>query len=474
MRGVIVTAVVATVFSFASPDGQQEEACTLEILTTPGQRTQSSTTPEGGTKYDVGGGVEATCGTKWLRADSASYLPDRGVLYLIGNMKYTDVGRELDAERATYYEREGWVHCQGNVRLSDAGGRSILSGPMLDFFPANALVPMDRIFAYQRPHLTFYADTTAGPDSQPFDVDADRMHIYGDSLIATAGDVVAIRGELTARSDSMNLDMGQEELWLLGEAPFVTASDMVLEGDTILVKMEQRKVREIHAWPNGSTIASDLRLMAPAIRLFVDDEDVSRAVASAGDPERTGAVDSAGRAPWAFALASSYTLTADSIDIQRPGGELERVIAIDRARATTQTPVGPGPELLGNDWLEGDTITAYFTAEPSAEPDKPKAELDRLVAVSIVTGKARALYHLVQQGDADGASGTPAPNYVIGRIITLWLEEGRVKEAEVIGPALGIYLEPIPTRPDTTLALPDSLATEVNDTSAVPEPGTRR
>ena len=208
MRGVIVTAVVATAFSFGSPDSQQEETCTLDIMTTPGQRTQSSTTPEGGTKFDVGGGVEATCGTKWLRADSASYIPDRGVLYLIGNMKYTDVGRELNADRATYYEREGWVHCEGNVVLTDAGGRSTLSGPLLDFFPANAFVPMDRIFADQRPHLTFYADTMPGPDSAPFDVDADRMHIYGDSLIATAGEVVAIRGDLTAHSDSMDLAMG--------------------------------------------------------------------------------------------------------------------------------------------------------------------------------------------------------------------------------------------------------------------------
>jgi hypothetical protein len=208
--------------------------------------------------------------------------------------------------------------------------------------------------------------------------------------------------------------------------------------------------------------------------LFVEGEDVTRAVASAGDPERTGAVDSAGRVPWAFAISADYTLTADSIDIQRPGGRLEQLIAIESARATTLTPVGPGSDLIGNDWLEGDTITAYFRSSQSTEPDAQEPELDRLVAVALVPNQSRALYHLIQQGGEEGTSGIPAPNYVIGRIITLWFEESQVKEAEVVGPALGIYLEPMPAGPDTTIAIPDSLATEVADTSGVSRVGAGR
>ncbi len=471
MRGLIVTALVATSLSFGAPAGQQVESCDLDILQTPGQRTRSSPTPEGGTRFDVGGGVEATCGTMWMRGDSASFFSDGEVLYVIGNVKYTDVGRELVAERATYYKREGWVHCEGNVVLTDEGGRSTLSGPMLDFFPANALVPMDRIYAEQRPHLTFYTDTTGGADSMPFDVDADRMHIYGDSLIAAAGEAVAVRGDLTATSDSMDLDMGNEELWLLGDAPVVSASDMVLEGDSILVLLEQQQIREIQAWPNGSAVGSDLRLMAPLVQLFVEEGDMSRAVASAGDAERTGAVDSAGRAPWAFAMSAEYTLTADSIDIQRPGGRLERVVAVERARATTASPVGPGADLLGNDWLEGDTITAHFDTAGSLESAARDPAMNRLVAASVAPAQSRSLYHIVQQNTPESAPSAPAPNYVIGRIITLWLEEGEVREAEVVGPALGVYLEPLPVGPDTTLASPDSLASEVADTTAITRRG---
>ncbi|KPK57201.1 MAG: hypothetical protein AMS21_11760 [Gemmatimonas sp. SG8_38_2] len=467
MRGTLAIALFLTVTAFALASDQQEESCPLEIIQTPGQHTVRTPLPEGGNRIDVGGGVEATCGTKWLRADSASYFSERGVLYLIGNFRYTDEGRQLDADRATYYEREGWVHCEGNVRLTDQEGRSTLSGPALDYYPASQVVPMDRMFAPDRPHLTFYADDPTGSEATPFDVDADRMHIYGDSLIATAGNVVAIRGTMTANSDSMDLDMGRDALWLLGGPPVVNASNMVLEGDSILVQMEQRQVREIHAWPNGFAHGSDMQLSAPALRLFVEGNEVSRAVASAGDPERTGAVDSAGRDPWAMSRSQHYALVADSIDIRRPAGRIELVVAVDRARATTLLPITAGESLLGNDWLEGDTVTGYFTAADSGVLEGQEAQLSRLVAAGVTAGDARALYHLRDEGGEGDVTGHPAANYVIGRVITLFLQEGDVKEAQVVGPSTGVYLEPLPPRPDTTIAIPDSLFDAVDDTGSV-------
>ena len=462
MRGFLAIGVFAAAVAFAVPGRQDPEGCRLEIVQTPGRHTIKTPLPDGGNRIDMGGGVEATCGTKWLRADSASYYPDRGLLYLLGDVKYTDEGRQLDAERATYYEREGWVRSEGNVRLTDAEGRSTLTGPLLDYFPAGEGRPMDRIFAPSRPHLTFYADTAA-----PFDMDADRMHIYGDSLIAAAGSVVTLRGELTTSSDSLDLDMGRDELWLLGK-PVLTAGDMVLKGDSILVLMEQRRVRELRAWPNGSARGPGIELAAPALRLFVEGDEIGRAVASAGDPERTGAVDSAGRDPWAESGSRDYSLTADSIVILRPGGRLEQVIAVDRARATTLEPVAPGDSLLGNDWLEGDTITGYFTPPDSLTAGGQEAVLNRLVAA----GDARALYRLREQAQGQ-ATNHPPVNYVIGRVITLWLEEGEVKEAQVIGPATGIYLEPLPPRADTDVAVPDTLKDAVTDTGPLSPTGPR-
>ncbi len=286
------------------------------------------------------------------------------------------------------------------------------------------------------------------------------MHIYGDSLIAGAGRVVAVRTDLEAYGDSMDLNVASGRLWLLGD-PRVDANEMTLRGDSILMLMEDQQVREVQAWPHASATGQELSLTAPLLRLFVEEENISRTVAAAGDPERTGAVDSAGREPWASSESTNYRLRADSIDIRRPGGVMDRVIAIRRARATARQPRIPGDTLLGTDWMVGDTITGFFAAADSAQAGGDP-QLERLEA----SGDARALYHMRQE-EAD-TTGRLAINYVIGRSITLWLEAGEVQEARVVGPALGLYNEPAPlaTDGDSTAVPADSAGGAPPDTAA--------
>lgn len=458
MHRVLSIGLLATAAALALPQAQERRSCDWEIrATTPGAVGHLVRPSEGDAHWVVGGGVEALCGEMRVTADSASYYEVRGELYVMGNVRYRDEGRTLIADRATYYERGDWVRSQGNVKLTDSRGRSTLTGPVLDYFPANETRAADRIFAPNRPHMTFYPDSAG--TSEPFDVDADRIHIYGDSLIAAAGRVEAVRGKLNAFGDSMHLDLGSDELRLLKD-PRVEADDVVLEGDTIQVLLEENRVREIHSWPDGSARGRELSLAAPYLRMFVDGESVNRAVASAGDPARTGATDSAGRAPWAHSESEEYALAGDSIDILRPGGRVEKFIALRRAAAVSRKPVEAGSGPLANDWLEGDTITGYFTASDSSSASSEEAQLSRLVA----NGSARALYHMRQEGE-ESNSNHPPLNYVIGRTVTLWLEEGEVKEAEVLAGA-GVYLEPAAPRPaaDSLRAPVDSASQTRTDT----------
>lgn len=448
----------AAAAALMAPQTQQRSSCDWEVrATTPGAVGHLVRPSEGDAHFVVGGGVEGTCGDKWVRADSASYYEKRGELYLFGNVRYRGEGRNLTADRASYYEVGDWVRSQGNVKLSDSDGRSTLTGSLLDFFPANATRASDRIFATNRPHMTFYPDSTGA--TEPFDVDADRIHIYGDSLVAAAGRVESVRGELNAFGDSMHLDLGRDELWLLRE-PRVEAKDLVLEGDSIRVVLEENRVREIHAWPDGSARGEDLSLTAPYLLMFVEGETVSRAVASAGDPSRTGAVDSGERPPWARSESRDFALNADSIDILRPGGRVDRVIAVRRASAIGLEPVEADSGPLAHDWLEGDTIVGYFTSTDSTPESTQEAQLTRLVA----TGQARALYHVRKREGESGTNHQPL-NYVIGRRVTLWLEEDEVREAEVLV-GTGVYLEPAPRRPqaDSARAAPDSAAPARADT----------
>lgn len=453
---------------------QQEQDCDLEVLRTPGSRGEMVTLPDGEVRIDQWGGVEAVCGDRRLRADSASYYQNRGILYLVGNMRYEDETRQLVAERGTYYEREARMRAEGDVRLTDVEGRSTLTTQLLDYYPANENRPRERMFAPGRPHLTYYPEASGDSNATPFDVDADRLHIYGDSAVAGAGRVVSVRGELVANSDSMDLDLGSERLWLLDD-PEVISAETRLAGDTILVLMEDQEIQEIQAWPHASATSPEISLEAPSLRMFVDGEEIDRVVAARGDPERTGAEDAAGRAPWASSRSADYTLVADSIEVQRPGGRVDRVIAVARARAEGTEEVIPGGGPLSRDWLEGDTITGFFSAPDSSAPagaagdGRGEAELTRLVA----TGNARALHYVRQEEGGNGQ--VPAPNYVKGKRIVLELEAGEVHEVRVIGPARGIYLEPIPRSPDDTVAadtsgmaapvVPDSVLEAWQDTA---------
>jgi hypothetical protein len=452
MRWVVAAGIALAMLGFALPgESQQQQDCDLEVLRTPGSMGEMVTLPDGEVRIDQWGGVEAVCGDRRLRADSASYFQNSGVLFLVGHLVYTDSERRLEAERGTYYEEQALMRAEGNVRLTDNDGRSTLTGPVLDYFPANENRPVERMFAPQRPHLTFYPDEPDAPGSLPFDVDADRLHIYGDSLLAGAGDVVAVRGELTARGDSMDLALKDDRLLLLGE-PFVTAGDMELSGDTVLAIMEERKIREIQAWPDASAHGAELSLEAPLLRLFVTGDEIDRVVAAAGDSARTGAIDEPERAPWARSESRDYTLVADSIDILRPGGQLERVVAVDRALAVSRDELIPGGGLLFSDWLEGDTITGFFEippVAPGAAEQNIEPQLRRLVATG-PAGEARALYHLREESSQEESAGNPAVNYVKGNEVMLVLEAGEVTAARVVGPARGVYLEPIPPSPEDT------------------------
>jgi len=432
---------------------QGGDRCAVEIETTPGTVTHVTRLPDGARRFDAGGGVEATCGDKWVRADSATWFEGRGLLHLYGNVRFRDPGRSLEADRATYFQNEDRLRPEGNVRFVETESGSTLTGPVLDYYPANAQRPVERIFAPRRPHLRFYPEAPDGGRGEAFDVDADRIHIYGDSALAGDGDVVVTRANLEATGDSLDLDLAHDRLWLLGE-PEVVTNATSLVGDTILAILEEGEVREIQAWPDASAVGEDLTLTAPLLRLFVAGGEINRTVAAAGEPERTGIEDVAERAPWASARSPDFTLVADSIDILRPGGQLDRVVSIGRARAAARELVVPGDSLLGRNWISGDTVTGFFAAADSAVSDSSAAGTEARLQRLVAAGDARALH--VRLPEDGGPGGRPDINYVLGPIVTLWIGGGEVDSATVIGPATGVYAEAIGIAADTARAAADT------------------
>ena len=119
------------------------------------------------------------------------------------------------------------------------------------------------------------------------------------------------------------------------------------------------------------------------------------------------------------AVAETFELEGDSIDVLAPNELLERVVAVGSARgeslARDSLNTEDTPEIARSDWVSGDTIIAMFrpvaadtSAEAGAAPDEGRPaggyQLDRLVAL----GEAASLYRMTPSG-GNGAEGEEEP-----------------------------------------------------------------
>lgn len=154
------------------------------------------------------------------------------------------------------------------------------------------------------------------------------------------------------------------------------------------------------------------------------------------------------------AVAETFELEGDSIDVLAPDEVLERVVAVGDARgeslARDSLNTEDTPEIARSDWVSGDTITAVFQpvgadtsaaagAEPAADETSGGYQLDRLVA----RGQAASLYRLIPSGGGgegiDEPSQQDAAGEQAGEQVAAGGEEqaaeGAVAEEEVSGAA---------------------------------------
>ena len=119
------------------------------------------------------------------------------------------------------------------------------------------------------------------------------------------------------------------------------------------------------------------------------------------------------------AVAETFELEGDSIDVLAPGEVLERVVAVGNARgeslARDSLNTEDTPEIARSDWVSGDTIIAVFMPAPADTETEAAAELaagepaggyqlDRLVA----RGEAASLYRITPSGGGEGGEGEGA------------------------------------------------------------------
>ncbi|HSR42457.1 MAG TPA: hypothetical protein VLL48_09800, partial [Longimicrobiales bacterium] len=318
---------------------------------------------------------------------------------------------------------------------------------------------------------------TEAPPPPPDTVYADRLHLTGRTAFRAGGSVRIRRQGFQTFSDSLEYLRGGGEMALLG-SPRIDGDAFELTGRTIQLVLGEEGVRFVRSRGDARLTGEELLLTAPEVRVFLSGGEMDRLVAVRGEDESeaTGApveaaaeeagapADSAAAPARPVARAEEFVLRADSIEALAPGRALERVFAAGRARGESlgrdSLNTAATPEIARRDWIEGDSVVAFFVPADSAAPARPgspaggeeggaRSRLDRLVA----RGSARSLYRLVQRGGTEAAGDTVGP----GAVEVEGAAEGERPDTAATAPESGEDPDTAATDPGTG-AVPDSAA----------------
>ena len=404
-------------------------------LVTPSDFTRTET-PQG-TYVQFTQPVRFLCtGNVIVQADRAVQIEWTRELQLMQNALYEDAERRITADYLNYIGSQNRLTGSGNVVVTDKKSGSVLRGESLVHEFAAAGVEARTDVQGGRPHATVRS-ATASPDDPPLDVDADQFRIVGNRVFSGIGNVAFTRGDLRGTARQAEFEQAGGRVLLMGGAQ-LRNERFELVGDTIDARTRDEQLTQVFARLGARVIARDVTVSGAELRIFFEEGRVHRLVSLA---DRSGMRD----AERAQARAERFSLAGDSIDVLAPGEALERVLAVGGAYAERTVPADSLPEglpeIARRDWLRGDTITGFFTADTSAAAraaadtaTAPARVLERLLAVS--ESGAQALHRL--EGSEAAAGGI---NYLVARRIAVVLEGGEVRAVDAEGDVRGVHLQ---------------------------------
>lgn len=388
-----------------------------------------------------------------ILADSAIILQESGRADFLGNVRFSDAERSLTAAQAQYLPRERRVMAQQNVVLSNKQDGSRLTASSLDYFQPSALYPEGRIDVHTgRPRGTIIRRRPNAPAPDTTIIDADRMQIVGEHIFRGWGNVRTRRGEMTSVSQYAEFNEQTNRMRLTGQA-VVQSDTFQLRADSIDALVENGdQFRELHAHRNVILESEGVDLTAPIVRLYFTKGEAETLIALGG--ARVGA-----NQPQARAVSPDFVLIADSIDAFSPQQKLERVFAVGKARgerfadtATARTL----PEAIRNDWVQGDTVRAYFTERPptapaAGQPPRPataaRADSTRVLERVLALGSPASSTYRLQEESGDTVE--ISVNYLTAKKLDVTFKEGAVHRVLAEGEIRGLYLQP-PARAQAT------------------------
>ncbi len=419
-----------------------------------------------------------------IRADSAVAYQASNYVQLIGTVRFEDLERRMSAASGEYFTTVGRLQGHGGIRVEQKADGGTIRGEEMIYLRAGPERVRDQLDVFGgRPTARLYVRPRASPDPQPdrapvpYDVEANRILIEGDSYIRAVGRVQITREEeLSAFGDSVEYDQIAGTLRLTDEAR-VIMDDRELTAAVIQIWLPGEVVSEVVAREHAVLATADVRLEAPLVRVFFTDGVMERLVATPmaaerGSPRGPLPPPSQADSTRPRVRAEAFTIVADSLDVLTPGEILERIHAVGDARAESSVRdslnTADTPAIARTDWMEGDTIVARFARVDAAAAAADTAvvqdehRLERLAAM----GSARSLYRIVPNDSARGRGDRrPAIHYVTAAEIVIELDDGVIERMQVSGQTVGVHAEP--TGASTAAPVADSAAADALSADAL-------
>ncbi|MFQ5550247.1 MAG: hypothetical protein ACE5FJ_03305 [Gemmatimonadales bacterium] len=413
MRGAflfVCSAVLAT-----ATGAQERDVCRVNIDSVGGSG-QRIETPRG-LRFHGNRGVWVSCIDDLTRmfSDSIAGYQRFQRLDLIRRVHFDDGVVTLEADRASYFLNDQRLEASGNVRLTNRRSGSVLVGPNLTYYRvAEGIRDSALMLATGRPtvHYQSLERGDAADTTDAYVIVGDRLRMVDDENAWAFGTVTIDRSDFSARSDSAFLDtrVGQGEL--MGHATVGGRADSsyTMNGATIAFRTVNDKLEWVQARDDATAVSAAWDLAADTIEFAISNELVQGGIAW-------------GRISRATARTAEYEMTADSLEIDLPGQQLQEIRGFGAAVAVTLADGVAEP-----DWIGGDSLTARFGDRDG------RRVLNMLEAL----GNARAFYRVYP--NQPGA--LPGINYSRGDRIIASFGAAGIERVDVIGAADGVYLEP--------------------------------
>lgn len=405
-------------------------------------------------------------GQRTIMADTATYSRASGQIELFGQAEIRDPERILTAARATYFTQIRQLSARGDVVVTDRTTGSVIQGDVLTYLEETATRPESQITATAttgQARAILLSDRSGEPGVRDTTVvDASQIDLVGERLFRGLGDAVMTRDSLRATGFMIEYEQEAGTLVVNGNG-IIELPAYELRGDSITASVaDGDEIRDVFARHNSSLRSEELQVNAPALRLFFEEGELSRMVALPWEAPQYAP-------PWPRPTARNdqFRMEADSIDVLAPGQRLQEAVAVGQAHVERLTPDSLRvllPEadaevmaLIEHDWVDGDTVRAFFTDGPppagnravpavatadaagdaAGEPAAPERVLERLWA----TGEPARTMHRTRDDNA-AADVKFSIAYLVGREIDVTFSAGAVTVVTASEDVRGVYLQP--------------------------------